>query len=161
MLLVSEDLRSMTVWTILYYTRHVNKLSTRSLSYLCPDLPLLLENTTTVVVSGCRPLARRLRSNVIKLRYVSTREHLFAHTHSLTFVGATSRFVWAQSSTFSTRYIIVGAIRPMLHQRDIISTATEWPMLLCFKQQLRLFLALIVVLFFIQIAYNLETEAIH
>ena len=120
---------------------------------------LLLENTTTVVVSGCRPLARGLRSNVIKLRYVSTRAHSFAHTHSLTFVGATSRFVWAQSSTFSTRYIIVGAIRPMLHQCDITSTAPECSMLLCFKQQLRLFLALIVVLFFIQIAYNLESEA--
>ena len=37
--LVSEDLSSMTVWTILYYTRYVGKLSRRSLSYLCPDLP--------------------------------------------------------------------------------------------------------------------------
>ena len=33
-------------------------------------------------------------------------------------------------------------------------------MLLCFKQQLRLFLAIIVLLFFIQIVYNLETEAV-
>ena len=42
MLLVSEDLSSMTVWTILYYTRYVGKLSTRSLSYLCPDLPIVV-----------------------------------------------------------------------------------------------------------------------
>ena len=101
----------------------------------------------TVVVSGCRPLARGLRSNVIKLRYVSTRVDSFAHTHSLTFVGATSRFVWA----FSTRYIIVDAIRPMLHQCDITSTAPECPMLLCFKQQLHLFLAILVLLFVNQI----------
>jgi len=138
----------------------VGKLLTRSLSYLCPDLPLLLENTTTVVASGCRPLARGLRSNVIKLGYVSTRVHSFAHTHSLTLVGATSHFVWAHSSTFSTRYIIVGAIRPMLHQRDITSTAPECSMLLCFKQQLRLFLAIPVLLLFIQIVYTLETEAV-
>ena len=77
-----------------------------------------------------------------------------------TFVRATSRFVWAQSSTFSTRYIIAGAIRPMLHQCDITSTAPECPMLLCFKQQLCLFLAIIVLLFFIQIVYNFETEAV-
>ena len=77
MLLVSEDLSSVTVWTILYYTRYVGKLSTRSLSYLCPDLP----NTTTVVVSGCRPLARGLRSNVIKLRYLSIQARLHIHTH--------------------------------------------------------------------------------
>ena len=121
---------------------------------------LLLENTTTVVVSGCRPLARGIRSNVIKLRYVSTRAHSFAHTHTLTFVGATSRFVWAQSSTFSDIYSIVGTIRPMLHQRDITSTVLECPMLLCFKQQLRLFLAIFVLLFFIQIIYTLETEAV-
>ena len=81
MVLVSEDLSSMIVWTILYYTRYVGKLSTRSLSYLWPDLPLLLENNTTVVVSGCRPLARGLRSNVIKLRYVSIQTRLHIHTH--------------------------------------------------------------------------------
>ena len=86
--------------------------------------------------------------------------HLFAHTHSLTFVGATSHFVWVQSSTFSTRYIIVGAIRWILHQLDITSMAPQCPVLL-FKQQLRLFLAIIVVLlFFIQIVYNLDTEAV-
>ena len=68
----------------------------------------------------------------------------FAQTHSLTFIGATSRFVWPQSSLCSTRYIIVGVIRPMLHQRDITSTAPECSMLLCFKQQVRLFLAIIV-----------------
>ena len=84
----------------------------------------------------------------------------FAQTHKLTFVGATSRFVWAQSSTFSIIYNIVGTIRPMLHQRDITSTVLECPMLLCFKQQLRLFLAINVWLFFIQIIYNLETEAV-
>ena len=83
MLLVSDDLNSMTVWTILYYARYLGKLSTRSRSYLCSDLPLLLENTTTVVVSGCRPLARGLRSNVIKLRYVST--HTRLHRHTLTY----------------------------------------------------------------------------
>jgi len=33
-------------------------------------------------------------------------------------------------------------------------------MLLCFKQQLRLFLALLVLLFFIQFVYTLETEAV-
>ena len=33
-------------------------------------------------------------------------------------------------------------------------------MLLCFNQQLRLFLAIIILLFFIQIVYNLETEAV-
>jgi len=48
----------------------------------------------------------------------------------------------------------------MLHQRDITSTVLECPMLLCFKQQLRLFLAINVWLFFIQIIYNLETEAV-
>ena len=82
MLLVSEDFSSMIVWTILYYTRYVGKLSTRSLSYLWPDLPLLLENNTTVVVSGCRPLARGLRSNVIKLRYACK----LVCTYTLTYI---------------------------------------------------------------------------
>ena len=127
--------------------------------HICAQTYLvLLENTTTVVVSGCRPLARGLRSNVIKFRYKYADS--FAQTHILTFVGATSRLVWEQSSTFSNIYSIVSTIRPMLHQRDITSTVLECPMLLCFKQQLRLFLAIFVLLFFIQIIYNLETEAV-
>ena len=99
-----------------------------------------------------------LRSNV-KNAQVCTYTHSFAHIHSLTFIGATSRFMWAQSFTWY-RYIIIGAIRPILHQCDITSTAPECPMLLCFNN-MHLFLAIIVVLlFFIQIVYNLDTEAV-
>ena len=109
--------------------------------------PVLLENTTTVVVTDCRPCCERVsvKCNTVQVcKYADS----FAHTHSRTCVEATSRFVWAQSSTFSTSYIIVGAIRPMLHQCDITLTAPECSMLLCFKQQLCLFLAIIVLLFF-------------
>ena len=88
---------------------------------------VLLEITTTIVAIG-------LRLNVKKAQVCKYADS-FAHTHTLTFVGATSSFVWAQSSTFSSRYIIVGAIRPILHQCDITSTTPECSMLLCFKQQ--------------------------
>ena len=155
MLLVSEDLSSMTVWTILYYTRYVGKLSTCSLSYVSPDLPSVVRKhynrRSHWLSSSCERVS--FKCNTVQVcKYADS----FAHTHSRTCVEATSRFVWAQSSTFSTRYIIVGAIRPMLHQCDITSTAPECSKLLCFKQQLRLFLAIIVLLFFIQIVYNLE-----
>jgi len=157
--LVSEDLSSMTVWTILYYTRYVGKLSRRSLSYLCPDLPSFVRKhynrRSLWLSSSCERASFKCNKPQV-CKYADS----IAHTQTLTFVGATSRFVWAQSSTFSTRYIIVGAIRPMLHQCDITSTAPECTKLLCFKQQLRLFLAIIVLLFFIQIVYNLEIEAV-
>ena len=157
MVLVSEDLSSMTVWTILYYTRYVCKLSTRSLSYVCPDLPSVVRKhynrRSLWLSSDCERAS-------LKCDKVCKHANSFTHTQTLTFVGATSHFVWAQSSTSSTRYIIVSAIRPMLHQCDITSTAPECTKLLCFKQQLRLFLAIIVLLFFIQIVYNLEIEAV-
>ena len=137
----------------------MGKLSTRSLSKLCPDLPSVVRkhyNRRSLWLSSSfgRTSFKCKKTQLCKYA------HSFAHTHSLTFVGATSRFVWAQSSTFSNIYNIVGTIRPMLHQRDITSTVLECPMLLCFKQQLRLFLAINVWLFFIQIIYNLETEAV-
>ena len=144
-------------WTILYYTRYVAKLSTRSLSYLCPDLPLLLENTTTVVVSGSRPLARGLLSNVIKLRYVSTRAHSFAQTHT-------------HLHSSEQLHVCVGAIINVFnqthyrwcHKTNAASTCHNingpWMFNATgFNQQLRLFLAIPVLLCFIQIVYNLET----
>ena len=98
---------------------------------------LFLEMNTTIEVSGCCPLVRGPRSNVKKNTQVCKCTH-----------------------TCRSNFIVDG-IRPILHQCDITSTAPECPMLLCFKQQLRLFLVIIfVLLFFIQIVYNLDTETV-
>ena len=137
----------------------MGKFSTRSLSYLCPDLPIVVRkhyNRRSLWLSSSCERASFKYNKAQVCKYADS----FAQTHSLTFVGATSRFVWSQSSTFSTRYIIAGAIRPMLHQCDITSTAPQCTKPLCFKQQLRLFLVILVLLFFIQIVYNLEIEAV-
>ena len=68
----------MTVWTLLYYTRYVSE---HVHFHICAQNYLVLFCTTTFVVSGCRPLVRGLRSNVIKLRYVSMQTRLHRHAH--------------------------------------------------------------------------------
>ena len=69
MLLVSEDLSSMTVWTILSYTRYVGKLSTRSLSYLCPDLPSC-DTRFAVFQTNCIQFRNRSRHPLRYLVYM-------------------------------------------------------------------------------------------
>ena len=121
--------------------------------HICAQTYLvLLENTTTVVVSGCRPLARRLRSNVS----MHTRSHRDTHIRRSNFTSCLGAII----NIFNQIHYRWCHIRPIRHQCDITSTAHECLMLLCFKQHLRLFLAIIVLLFFIQIIYNLETEAV-
>ena len=117
MLLVSEDFSSMTVWTILYYTRYAGKLSTRSLSYLCPDLPSVVRkhyNRRSLWLSSSCERASFKRN---KLMYVSMQTRLHTHTHTRTRTHArththTHAHAHTHTLTFVGAYIIVGAIRP-------------------------------------------------
>ena len=83
MLLVSEDLSTMTVWTILYYTRYLGKLSTRSLSYLCPDLPSVVRKyynrSSLWLWSSCERASFKCNKAQVRLQ---TRLHIHTHLHS-------------------------------------------------------------------------------
>ena len=87
MLLVSEDLSRMTVWTILYYTRYVSELSTRSLSYLCPYLPsvVLHYNRRSIWLSSSCERASFKCNKAQVCKYA----HSFAHIHSLRMFNTT------------------------------------------------------------------------
>ena len=109
----------------------MGKLSTRSLSYLCPDLPIVVRkhyNRRSLWLSSSCETASFKCNKAQVCKYACT----LVCTDTLTYIRRSNfTFVWVQSSTFSTLYIIVGAIRPMLHQRDITSTAPECSMLVC------------------------------